>query len=277
MKSRTTNVDRTLVAGVTVVLIVIGAAGFSAFGAAAILPFIAVCLGISLLVQLEAMRRSDRATSRLKQEAVNDFRQVESLLYLVSMLRPEVPLPDTRDGAASPDFLKKTVELMAMRRPNLVVEAGSGVSTLVIGYCLKRQGIGKVISLEHDPGFARIARDWIALHGLEAFAVVVDAPLTSVPLGDQNFLWYDTRDLHFSGPIDLLVVDAPPGTTQPLARYPALPILMPHLSKNALILMDDGLRADEQLIAKRWTAEFPGLSSEFLPLEKGAFLLSRAS
>ena len=223
---------------------------------------------------MELMRRSDAAVSRLKNEAVDDFRQLESLLQLVAIIRPDPPLPDTRNGAASPDFLKKIVELMAAQRPKLVVEAGSGVSTLVIGYYLKQLGAGRVVALEHDPVFANTAREWIRLHGLEAHASVVDTPLT--PGAVAGFTWYDVRQAQLGAQIELLIVDGPPATTGHLARYPALPALYSALSDDAVILLDDGLRADEALTAKRWTGEYPDFAAEFLHLEKGAWLLKRA-
>jgi len=277
MNLRTKGSDRILITEVALVMMVIGVWSFHVAGTVALFPYLALCLAILLLAQVETMRRNDRAISRLKAEAVNDMRQVESLIYLVSILRPEIPLPETRDGAASPDLLRKTLELLAARRPSLVVEAGSGVSTLVIGYYLKRLGTGKLISLEHNPDYATTVRGWIDLHSLGHVAEVVDAPLTTLALGDERFLWYDIGRVHFGGKIDLVFVDGPPGGTQPLARYPALPVLLPHLSSDALILLDDGNRIDEERIAQRWTAEFPTFSSEFLCLEKGAFLFRCSS
>jgi predicted O-methyltransferase YrrM len=273
MKLRTKSTDRALAAGITLLLMLLGGIAYGAYGTAAILPFVALCAGILLFAHLESMRRSDAAVSRLKDEAVNDFRQVESLFYLTSLLRPDPPLPDTRDGAASPDFLKKILELMGERRPALVVEAGSGVSTLVIAYNLKRLGGGRVIALEHDPAFAKTARDWISLHRLEEYASVIDAPLQSASPGTQP--WYDTSTLNLDAPIEMLIVDGPPATIGPMARYPALPVLHALLADRCVILMDDGNRDDERLTAKRWTTEFPEFSAEFLYLEKGAYLLRR--
>ncbi len=273
MRLRTKTADRALAGGITLILIVLGSVGYTAYGITALIPLIAVSTGAILFVQLEAMRRGEAAISRLKKEAVNDFRQVESLLYLVSILRPEPPLPETRDGAASPDFLAKLVELMSARRPSLVLEAGSGVSTLVIGYYLKRLGTGRVVALEHDAVFAKTTRDWIAQHQLEDHASVVDAPLTSSAVSDS--MWYDLSTLELEAPIDMLIVDGPPATSGQLNRYPALPALYEHLSAACVILLDDGLRADEAVTAKRWTEEYPDLSAEFLYLEKGAFLLRR--
>ncbi|HEX5576766.1 MAG TPA: class I SAM-dependent methyltransferase [Gemmatimonadaceae bacterium] len=273
MKLRTKGADRALAAGITLLLMLFGGMAWGAYGAAAILPFVGLCAGLLLFTHLESIRRSEAAVSRLKNEAVNDFRQVESLFYVTSLLRPDPPLPDTRDGAASPDFLKKILELMAERRPALVVEAGSGVSTLVIAYNLKRLGGGRVVALEHDPAFAKTARDWIRLHRLEDYASVIDAPLGAASTNGQP--WYDTSALNLEAPIEMLIIDGPPATIGQMARYPALPVLHDRLAANCVLLMDDGNREDERLTAERWTTEFPEFSAEFLYLEKGAYLLRR--
>ena len=52
--------------------------------------------------------------------------------------------------------------------------------------------------------------------------------------------------------IDFLFVDGPPGKLQPFSRYPALPVLMPHLSPDAHILVDDGLRDNEAKMIDLW-------------------------
>ena len=105
----------------------------------------------------------------------------------------------------------------------MVVEAGSGVSTLVIGYCLKRLGRGKVISLEHDERYVTATNELINFHGLTQFACVIHCPLVKVDIGGETFSWYSMEGVRFERPIDILVVDGPPATGQEFPRYPALP------------------------------------------------------
>jgi hypothetical protein len=45
------------------------------------------------------------------------------------------------------------------------------------------------------------------------------------------------------------------------------------LSKDAMVLLDDGARADERRIVEQWMEEFKMSHSEYLPLEKGAYLI----
>ena len=55
--------------------------------------------------------------------------------------------------------------------------------------------------------------------------------------------------------IDLVFVDGPPGTTGPLARYPALPVLRDRCAPGARFILDDAARPDERTIINRWTRE----------------------
>ncbi|NJL20513.1 MAG: class I SAM-dependent methyltransferase [Leptolyngbyaceae cyanobacterium SM1_3_5] len=216
-----------------------------------------------------------RTREELKQTLKNDFRQVEALMSLFFTTKPDVPLPNTREWAASPDLLKKIAEIVLTKKPELVLEASSGISTLIIAYCLKQLGCGRVVSLEHDLKYAMISQDLILLHGLEKIATVIYAPLEEVAIREKQWLWYSMNKLKLDRPIDLFVIDGPPSLTQKLARYPALPLLFNDLSDNATIILDDGYREDENEIVELWQQEFKQITSELLDLEKGAFIISK--
>lgn len=199
--------------------------------------------------------------------------QIESLFSIFATLKPQFPLPTTRGWAASPDLLKEIISLIHRQKPQLVVEASSGVSTLIIAYCLQRLGTGKLISLEHEEKFAQLTQNNLSLHGLDDVATVIYAPLVEVEINGTKWLWYDLTKVEIPEAIDLLIVDGPPGTTQKLARYPAMPMLHNKLSKDAIILLDDGARSDERQIVEQWMTELKMSHSEYLPLEKGAYLI----
>ncbi|MEN9518879.1 MAG: hypothetical protein RLZZ381_1467 [Cyanobacteriota bacterium] len=201
--------------------------------------------------------------------------QIESLFSIFSTLKPQLPLPTTRGWAASPDLLKEIISLTHRHKPQLVVEASSGISTLIIAYCLQRLGTGKLISLEHESKFAQATQSNLSLHGLDDVATVIYAPLVEVEINGAKWLWYDLTKIEIPEAIDLLIVDGPPGTTQKLARYPALPMLHAKLSKEAIVLLDDGSRADEAKIVEQWMEELKMSHSEYLSLEKGAYLIHK--
>jgi predicted O-methyltransferase YrrM len=225
-------------------------------------------------VRQRKMRRytrqvADRESGRL-------FRQLEALDAVRDALGGQVPLPATRGWAASPDMLRELVTIVLARRPKVVVEMGSGVSTLAVAACLRRLGGGHLWSLEHVPGFAAEIRERLASQGLDRWATVVDAPLVDVRLGDETWRWYDLAGLTADLPIEVVFVDGPPSTTGPLARYPAVPVLLPRLAPGAAILVDDVGRADDRAVVNRWRSEVPQLEGRSLGLEKGASLLTLA-
>lgn len=204
-----------------------------------------------------------------------NYRQIESLFFLYSTLKIRHPLPPMRDWAISPDFANIVISLIRECRPKLVLELGSGVSTLITAYTLEENKEGVVVSLDHDAQFAATTMDNIAKHGLQAIATVTPAPLKAVKLHGKSWLWYDADQLRNLEPVDLLIVDGPPVTTQKLARYPAMPVLYPLLSADAIILLDDAHRADETEIVNLWLQEFRSFKREHVDAEKGATILRR--
>lgn len=209
----------------------------------------------------------------------NHFRQIESLLSLFFTVRPEYPMPNTRGFAASPDLLKKISETVLEKKPGLVVEASSGVSTLLIAYSLKRLGHGKVICLEHDEKYASITRGLIKTHGLEDLAEVRHAPLVNVKIDGRDWLWYDVSGLESwlekndNKRIDLFIVDGPPNNIQEFARFPALPVMFEKMSADCMIILDDAKRKHEQQVVEMWKKMFAFSELEFVNFEKGAILI----
>lgn len=186
---------------------------------------------------------------------------------LQSWLRPRVPITGFGGWAMCLDALAAVVSLLAERSPELVVELGSGVSTVVLGCALRKLGRGRLVSFEHEPPYFDATSRSIALHRLGDVVSVCHAPL--VP-GVHGVSWYDPDRVRsrIGGPIDVLLVDGPPGPIHPDVRAPALPVLHDRLSESAIILLDDAFRAAEQRVLERWTSEF-GLEFAIQRTEKG--------
>jgi predicted O-methyltransferase YrrM len=212
----------------------------------------------------------------LDNSAVHEFRQLEALLNLHAVSPVRYAIPPSRVWAASPDLLLLLTWLVATERPGVVVDLGSGNSTLWLGLAMRTYGVaGKVVALDHDESYARATRDVISLHDLSEFAEVRHAPLTEVKLAGEVWPWYDPAMLDDVLECDLVVVDGPPGLTRSHARYPALPVLSQRLSARALIVVDDCIRSDEREIVARWQAEYPGWTSREYPHEKRTVVLRR--
>jgi predicted O-methyltransferase YrrM len=224
-----------------------------------------------------ALETVQRARVDIDKEVKHTFRQLEALHNLSVVVPANGVLPATRGWAASPDLLVVLVDLVITERPSLVVECGSGASTLWLALAMRRSGIdGRVIALEHDPVFGGKTRDFLARHDLLDLAEVRDAPLEGFSLDGQAYSWYARRAWEDLTGIDLLFVDGPPTATGHQARYPALPLLSGSMSPVAAVVLDDLIVPDMQKVLRLWLDAYPDFGSEILPLEKQAAVLRRS-
>lgn len=272
MKSRTTRNDYLIVAAGAGIVFVAG--WILLRDAVSITPLIAIATAVVLWAQLESMRRTSEQLNQIRKDAFDDYRQLEALASLVATLKPEIPLPTLRDYSASPDLLCHAVSVMLERKPSLSLELGSGSSTVYLAYCLKKIGKGKLISFDHDAAFAEGTRALLEQHGLTDYATVQHRALLSVSIDGSNYKWYSLDRFDLEG-IDFVFIDGPPYHVHPLARYPALPLLMPRMSEKFAMLLDDAARPEELRIVSTWKQEHPDLNYSQLDAEKGAILISR--
>lgn len=305
MKLLITKQDIALVSIASILLLVAIIAGRLILGETALFFSPVLCTAITLFMLLEIYRRlsdnqnyrqnswdesqgqtstvitSPRSANETNQDRDyqpnQDYLQIESLLSLFFTLKPSLPLPNTRGWAICPDLLKKITEVILLEKPSLIVETGSGVSTLIIAYCLKQLGTGRLISLEHDQKYAAASQKLISFHGMDEIVTIIHAPLQELEIDEQKWLWYNTDFSIFNQPIDLLIIDGPPGTIQKLSRYPALPLLYGYLNERSVIILDDAHREDEKKIVALWEQEFSDISSEFLDTEKGGCIIHKSS
>ena len=249
----------------------IAAAGF---GLVALLVAGLGVLVIRRLDRIAAALRADRATAtarykrhdrilgalrrQVDHDAINRLRaqsrELEGLHQLYAGFLPRAPMPSSGQWALNPTDLLALLHLIEQRRPRLVLELGSGTSTVWIAYALERIG-GRLISLDHDPGYAEQTRTMLRAHGLTGVAEVRDAPLSPVEVRGADFDWYAAEALTGVDGVDLLLVDGPPGSTGPMSRYPALDMLHGKLSRQATVVLDDISRDDEQETLRRWADE----------------------
>ena len=182
----------------------------------------------------------------------NSFLQIEALLSIYNSLPNLKYMPATRGWAGSPDFLNKIVEIILKQKPRIVLEASSGVSSVLIGLALKMNNSGKALSFEHDTSYAEITRKNIEVNDIEDISIIMDCPLNDYLIDGETWKWYETKELTFTDKIDFLIIDGPPRATQNLARYPAIPLLYKYFSDNVIILLDDANRPDEIIIIEKW-------------------------
>lgn len=200
--------------------------------------------------------RLQRDQGRRHQALAKDL---EALLQLYGDFRPRAPMPLSGGWALNPPGLLRLLSLVEQWRPKLVLELGSGTSSVWLGYALERTG-GRLVSIEHSTEYAEQTRTMLSWHGLERVAEVRHAPLRALRVDGEEFQWYADSGFADLAEVGLLVVDGPPGPTGPAARFPALPVLAARLSATATIFLDDADRPDEREILRRWSESFPGLT-----------------
>jgi hypothetical protein len=219
----------------------------------------------------EARNRLHGDISQLGIAVRDDNRQLEALLNLHAMIPVRQALPRSRGWAASPDLLLTYVGSILERRPSLVLECGSGLSTLWAALALEVVGgRGRVVALEHDASFREDTLAALRAHGVAHRAEVRYAPIRTVTVDGGSYPWYDTDALDDVSGVGVLFVDGPIGDLGPQSRYPALPLLRDSLEPGALILLDDADRPEEREVLTHWQADWPELTCEVLKLEKGA-------
>jgi len=157
-------------------------------------------------------------------------------------------------------------DLVRTRKPRLVVELGSGVSTLI----LAKAGARKVISIDNSTEFAQKTRDMLKAHKVSGVEVRV-APLKAHASGVD---WYDTAKLKDLKNIDMLIIDGPPGSKNPDARKPALKELLAKLSPNVVVVIDDVNRKGEREMAEAFAKALPRHTLTILNHEKGTAVIS---
>ena len=204
------------------------------------------------------------------------YRQIEALNNLYATAGVDRPLPQTRGWASSPDLLLLLAKLVELGQPSLIVECGSGTSTLWLAMVLRRFEIkGRVVALEHLQTYVDGSRGLVERHGLGDFVDVRYAPLEPIQVGEETFQWYARDAWDDLDQIDLLFVDGPPSEVGVHARLPAFPLLVDRLHAEGVVVLDDLIRTDEQEVLAEWVGAFPEYTAETVRLEKNAAVLRR--
>jgi predicted O-methyltransferase YrrM len=162
--------------------------------------------------------------------------------------------------ALGPRSLEYVVSVVQATRPRLVLEFGSGASTLALAWAMHSAGCIDsqpcVISVDQDPVFAGSTLRMLARAGLGGHVAVVSAPLERRIIGGEDALSYGAEselELKVAGrSVDLVVIDGPAGATG--IRFATLPLARQHVHSRAGFLLDDALRDGELSIARAWAA-----------------------
>ena len=214
----------------------------------------------------KVIREINKVSNELKKSISNSYYQSEAYAQLIQLLDFKSALPTTRGWAASPDLLLTIYETISRTKPLLVVELGSGVSTLVAA----KSGAKKVVSLDGSKEYAEKTRELLKEHRVRGVDVRYAALLPYV----NGLTWYDVSTIKDLKKIDLLIVDGPPGNNNAESRYPALKEFKDKLSPKAIVILDDVKRDGERKLAEDFAATLPNHELVILNHEKGTAIIS---
>ncbi len=233
---------------------------------AALIVALIVLIGV-LLFKLRSLRIV-ALSAATKRDIDNLYSQIEAFESLHQELGFDRALPRLRGNTVSPDFLRELAQQAGRRRPQYVVECGSGVSTVVLAKTLSKNGYGHVYSMDQDIDSANKTYRWLNEHGLTEWATVIYAEPIQYTLNGNDFTWYALSDLPNSA-IDLMVINGPNSETQKYARYPALFLLRARLTDQSAIIVNNTNRPDDVATLALWSHDFPEFHFQKLRCEKG--------
>ena len=185
------------------------------------------------------------------------------------LLRPSSPgacTPDPEAAALARDMpvggwavdevtIQRLAELVRHRPPRIVVEFGSGTSTIVLASLLARgrDSGPRVISFEEDAWWAGRTREELKMRGLHDVATVIHLPLAQ-PADGRPAGYGLTKEgaalMHACSP-ELVLVDGPT-LESGASRLGALDIVAPYVRRDAALLLDDALRDAELCVGQAW-------------------------
>jgi hypothetical protein len=156
---------------------------------------------------------------------------------------------------ATLNFLEKEIQ---RRKPAVILELGSGLSTICLAqYMYETHGGASrlyVCSLEQDAASIDGTRQRLRTLGLDAFVRIFHAPLApQVFEGVQTSCYSLPPDfVRLIAAIrpTFVVIDGPATET---GRFGTVPLIRHYVRANALFYLDDALRDGELDVAQRWT------------------------
>ncbi len=207
----------------------------------------------------------------IKNNSANAVRQLQSFVGMQEYFATGV-LPafnsESHSWPVSADFALCLMQRVVLEQYDLVIEFGSGMSTVILAKTLalraERDPSAKTqfISFDHLDSYYQQTLGYLKQSGVDSLVQLTLAPLQEWQAADgqiypyyscQKALAHLAKQRSASKKRILVIVDGPPAATGPRARYPAGPIVMQYFPDAHIdFLMDDFIRQDEKEVAKQW-------------------------
>lgn len=162
-------------------------------------------------------------------------------------------------SALRPIIINLIINDIIINRRKVVVELGSGVSSLILAQAIKSYNIDCTFySVEQDNGWIEFLREKAIAEGLLEYVHFIHAPVN--PTVKDS--WYDEQVLRerlaHAGKVDSLIVDGPIAYQKNTkkSRGHALGFFYPLLNKQCFVLLDDVDRLNERLFMWDWGRKY---------------------
>lgn len=250
--------------------------------------------------QAEAIKGlKSKLSKQITREIANTTQQLEAHQALQALIGD---LPATLHGwPISPDFALELVRLIRDKRYELIIEFGSGTSTLISLRAIEQFGLhsasqaaspNRLITFEHLDAYHQKTTDLVASCSNRSLLDLRLSPLEPWADATGSYSYYagtvaiaeaiQAVTNSVEQPLKaLVIIDGPPGATCHWARYPAVPIVLDAASGMDIsvdFLLDDLIRTDEKELALAWEQQLQTLGLSYQRVdyrfEKGGLLLS---
>ena len=216
--------------------------------------------------------------------SLNATKQLESFISLHNYLDNGTQALSFHGWPISPDIALFLVQKMEENSYDLIMEFGSGTSTVMLAKAIKnkQQENLKLITFEDNQKYYDKTLKSLNAEGLDNFVDLMLTPLVDYKYKDEEFIYYSCKEKFEDIQLSkkqmkiLILVDGPPGNTCPLARFPALVYILEKFSKQQIhLVLDDYYRNEEKKITEKWEEilkekNIP-FKSESIPSEKGLY------
>lgn len=162
-------------------------------------------------------------------------------------------------SALRPICLAMIINDLVINNRRVVLELGSGITTLYLAKAMKTYGIdGHIYSVDENKDWLKYIQSQLEKEGIDYMVTLIEAPAEQYEEGR----WYSLEDLNEKVPkdlkIDSLVIDGPTayGAGQGGNRYLGFPYFSKFLNERCFIYLDDTDRQGETLILKKWEEEY---------------------
>ena len=162
------------------------------------------------------------------------------------------------------------------KRPRVIVECGSGLSTIVIAYALslyEEEMSSNFYSLENDERWLKLTESNAAMLGLTDYIELIHSQMSEYIFEEKTYYSYKLSAL-VGLSIDLLLIDGP---SPKYGRYAVLPSFLDALSENAQIILDDVYRQSEKKCLDSWTSLADISLIGYIPKGHGLALLQKCT